>query len=181
MLLQFKLMILSIFMTGNVMTANLAIDMDSISNLKEVACLSQAVNGEAGNQSLQGKIAVAHVIMNRTKDEAFPETVCAVVKQKGQFDFLSKVRRLREDRDAVREQMEDSIKAAVMVVSGQAPDPTNGALYFANPKLSTDRAWLKRLKRITRIDDHVFYAFKKPTPRYARVKYASENTIWAGE
>jgi N-acetylmuramoyl-L-alanine amidase len=162
MLTQFKLMILSIFMSGNMATTDVAINMDNIANLKEVACLSQAVHGEAGNQPFEGKVAVAHVIMNRTKDEAFPETACGVIKQKGQFDFLSKVRKLKEENLAVQIQMEESIKAAVVVMNEEVEDPTKGALFFANPKLSTDREWLKRLKKIVRIKDHVFYALKKP-------------------
>ena len=180
MLTQFKLMILSIFMSGNMAVTDVAINMDNIENIKEVACLSQAVHGEAGNQPMEGKIAVAHVIMNRTKDEAFPETACGVVKQKGQFDFLSNVRKLKEDNDAVKMQMHESIAAAVLVMNGEAIDPTNGALFFVNQKLSTDRAWLQRLRKIVRIKDHTFYALKKPSPRIARVK-ESEKILWAGE
>lgn len=177
MLTQFKLMILSMFMAGS---PQLDINMDNIANLKDVACISQAVQGEAGNQTMEGKIAVAHVILNRTKDEAFPDTACGVVKQKGQFDFLSKARKLNEENEAVRQQMEESIKATILVVNGEVKDPTRGSLYFANPKLSTDMAWLRRLKKIVRIDDHVFYAKRKESPRYARVKQ-TEKILWAGE
>jgi spore germination cell wall hydrolase CwlJ-like protein len=181
MLTQFKIMILSIFMAGNISSTDVNINMGNIANIKEVACLSQAIYGEAGNQPLQGKIAVAHVIMNRTKDEAFPETACGVIKQPGQFDFLSKVRKLKDEDDAVKAQMEESIKAAVLVMNEEVDDPTKGALFFANPKASTDKAWLKRLKKIVRIQDHVFYEMKKPAPRYTRVVKQSDKTLWAGD
>jgi len=175
MLAQFKLLILSIFMSGNIAATDVAINMDNIDNLKEVTCLSQAVHGEASNQPMQGKIAVAYVIMNRTTHSAFPDTACGVVKQPGQFDF-SMTKRLKQDDPAVKAQMEDSVKAALLVMNKEVLDPTRGSLYFANPKVATDQAWLAKLKKIIRIKDHVFYALKAPNPRYA-ASATSEKTL----
>ena len=47
------------------------------------ALMSLALNvyHEAKNQSLIGQIAVAQVVMNRVRDERYPNTVCEVVKQ----------------------------------------------------------------------------------------------------
>ena len=44
-------------------------------------CLALNVYHEAKNQSLIGQIAVAQVVMNRVKDERYPNTVCEVVEQ----------------------------------------------------------------------------------------------------
>lgn len=171
MLTQFKLLILSIFMSGNAATTDVAINMDNISNIKEVACLAQAVQGEAGNQPMEGKIAVAHVIVNRTNHHAFPETICGVIRQPGQFDFLSKVRRLKESDPAVNSQMSDSVIAALKVVNGEASDPTHGSLYFVNTKIATDLDWLKRLRRMVKIKDHTFYAhYKQPAQKIASIQ-----------
>jgi N-acetylmuramoyl-L-alanine amidase len=143
------------FMAVNTGMSQPAINLGSVDDLKEVACLSQAVHGEAGNQSMQGKIAVAHVIINRTKSDKFPaDDVCGVVKQKGQFDFLKKVRWIKENKPEERKQMEESITAAFKAL--HEPDPTNGALYFVNPHLA-DMSWLRGLKKTVKIDDHVFY------------------------
>jgi N-acetylmuramoyl-L-alanine amidase len=131
--------------------------MDNIDNLKEVACLSQAVHGEAGNQSMEGKIAVAYVIINRTKSSNFPDDVCAVVRQRGQFDFLKKVTWIKEDKPGVKKQMEESIKASLVAWQGDRADPTHGSLYFVNPKLATDKNWLVHYKVTARIGDHAFY------------------------
>jgi len=46
-----------------------------------LVCLALNVYHEAKNQSLIGQIAVAQVVMNRVKDERYPNTVCEVVKQ----------------------------------------------------------------------------------------------------
>ena len=50
-------------------------------NLDELYCMSQNIYFEARHESMIGKIAVAHVVMNRIKDKNFPDTVCKVVKQ----------------------------------------------------------------------------------------------------
>lgn len=53
-------------------------------------CLSSVVHYEARGESLAGKIAVASVVMNRVEHKRFPNRVCAVVKQRGQFSWVGK-------------------------------------------------------------------------------------------
>lgn len=157
MLAQFKSLVVSMFMAVNFGTTQPAMNMDKIDNFQEVACLSQAVHGEAGNQPMEGKIAVAYVIINRAKSDRFPsDNVCGVIRQKGQFDFLKHIHQIHEDKPEELKQMEDSIKASVIALNGDANDPTHGSLYFINPK-TADRSWLNNLKFITRIGDHAFY------------------------
>lgn len=48
-------------------------------------CLALTVYFEAGNQSLLGQVAVAQVVMQRVEDEEFPNTVCGVVFEGGEF------------------------------------------------------------------------------------------------
>ena len=50
-------------------------------NIDEVYCMAQNVYFEARHESMIGKIAVAHVVMNRIEDKKWPGTVCEVVKQ----------------------------------------------------------------------------------------------------
>lgn len=170
MLAQFKAMIVSMFMAADFETAQPAINMDNIENLKEVACLSQAVYGEAGNQTFEGKVAVAHVILNRTRSDAFPSTICGVVRQRGQFDFIKHIKRIK-DTPAHQKQMRDSVNAALMSINGIKDDPTQGSLFFANPKVATDQAWLKRLKKVVKIDDHWFYKRKSKPTRYRKADH----------
>jgi spore germination cell wall hydrolase CwlJ-like protein len=44
-------------------------------------CLAMNVYHEARNQSFIGQVAVAQVVMNRVKDNRFPNDVCEVVTQ----------------------------------------------------------------------------------------------------
>ena len=50
--------------------------------LKLLACL---VHSEAGNQSYEGKLAVANVVLNRVKSSKYPNTIEKVIYQSGQF------------------------------------------------------------------------------------------------
>jgi len=49
---------------------------------KEYACLARNIFFEAGNEPIEGKVAVGLVTLNRTQDGRFSNTVCGVVDQK---------------------------------------------------------------------------------------------------
>jgi spore germination cell wall hydrolase CwlJ-like protein len=51
-------------------------------------CLASSVYYESKGEPLNGQLAVAQTIMNRTTSGRFPTTVCGVVRQPGQFSFL---------------------------------------------------------------------------------------------
>jgi len=46
-----------------------------------LVCLALNIYHEARNQPTIGQVAVGQVVMNRVRDERFPDTVCGVVKQ----------------------------------------------------------------------------------------------------
>lgn len=48
-------------------------------------CMERAMYFESNRSSRDGMIAVGSVVMNRVNDPAYPDTVCGVVGQKGQF------------------------------------------------------------------------------------------------
>ena len=47
-------------------------------------CLALAVYFEARGESIEGKAAVAHVVVNRAREAGFPDRVCDVVQQGGE-------------------------------------------------------------------------------------------------
>ena len=47
---------------------------------QELTCLAQNIYFEARSEPLEGKLAVAHVVMNRVASRYFPDTVCGVVQ-----------------------------------------------------------------------------------------------------
>ena len=54
--------------------------------LDELDLFFRLVEAEAGNESMEGKIAVANVVINRVKDSRFPDTVRDVIYQPYQFE-----------------------------------------------------------------------------------------------
>ncbi|HOM02563.1 MAG TPA: stalk domain-containing protein [Acetivibrio sp.] len=52
---------------------------------EDLMWLARIVTVEAGGMSLEGKVAVANVVLNRVKSPSFPNTVYDVIFQKGQF------------------------------------------------------------------------------------------------
>lgn len=55
---------------------------------RQVTCLALAVYYESRGESLRGQRAVASVVMNRVRSPRFPDTVCEVIFQRGQFSFV---------------------------------------------------------------------------------------------
>ena len=54
---------------------------DKYIDKKEITCLAKNMYFEARNQGLAGQLAVSLVVMNRVKDERFPNTICGVIEQ----------------------------------------------------------------------------------------------------
>lgn len=51
----------------------------------ELECMERAMYFESNRSSRDGMVAVGSVVMNRVNSPQFPDSVCAVVGQKGQF------------------------------------------------------------------------------------------------
>ena len=75
----------TVMQTARAVMASLALSYEvetgTPQNLDEVYCMAQNVYFEARHESMVGKIAVAHVVMNRIEDKKWPNTVCGVVKE----------------------------------------------------------------------------------------------------
>lgn len=112
--------------------------------------LVRLVAAEAGGEPYDGQVAVAAVVLNRMRSYKFPNTVPGVVYQENQFSSVPKLPYI--------EPGESCRRAVVEALNGI--DPSNGALYFYNPKTSSKEG-LKffnsaNLKVTARIGDHVF-------------------------
>lgn len=125
---------------------------------RELRCLAEGVYFEARGESEEGKLAVAHVIVNRTKDEKFPSTVCGVIYQKVnqhqgcQFSWTCSKKRPKID--TASPEWKDSIDAATAVLTRSTPDNTKGALFFHS--IHVQPKW-KNSRYVARIGNHKFY------------------------
>lgn len=106
----------------------------------DIYLMSQVVYAESKGEPFDGKIAVASVILNRTTDSQFPDTIHGVITQKNAFSCV------RNGKiDVVPDG--DSYNAVLKAIEGY--DPTNEALYFYNPKIATC-SWMKGVEKTVR-------------------------------
>jgi N-acetylmuramoyl-L-alanine amidase len=121
---------------------------------KQIQCLTDNAYFEAGNQTFKGMVAVTQVVLNRTKDERFPSTPCAVVKQKSrglcQFSWTCVKQRI-----LYPENYEKAKQVAKHVYINNVPDITNGAVYYHATYIKP--TWFRKLKRTVIIGQHIFY------------------------
>ena len=76
----------------------------------EMDLFYRVVYAESGNESYEGQLAVANVILNRIKDKRYPDTLKGVVYQKHQFESVSS--NMLYDRtpsDSVKKAVQDAI------------------------------------------------------------------------
>lgn len=114
--------------------------MESIE--EAVECLATALYYEARGESEQGQLFVLDTIINRVFSPNFPDTICDVVYEPGQFHVPNKV---------------DEIPSALIelshrVVTGELELPNSGALYFHSVGAGPfDR------KKLFVVGNHIFY------------------------
>jgi N-acetylmuramoyl-L-alanine amidase len=110
--------------------------------------LARVINAEARGEPYMGKVAVAAIIMNRIKSPLFPNTLKEVILQPNAFTCIS-------DKQVYLSPDEECYEAALDAVSGI--DPTDGCLFYYNPKTATSR-WMKERLPVDRIviGEHVF-------------------------
>lgn len=117
----------------------------------DILTLADVVYFEARGEPRIGQIAVAYVVINRIESEKFPLTVQHVVNQPNQFSYKSdKIKDVITDKDAYNE----AIQIAALVIDKKVPDPTCGAIYYKNDKVSK-QVWKKRL--MYKVGSHSFY------------------------
>ncbi len=125
---------------------------------RQIGCLALTIYHEARGESERGKLAVGHVVMNRTRSVLFPASVCKVVRQGGQqrrrcqFSWWCDG---RSDRPKDQAALRESLWLAEEIYYGCTRDPTAGALWYHSTAVKP--SWSKSFGRGKRIDRHVFY------------------------
>jgi spore germination cell wall hydrolase CwlJ-like protein len=131
--------------------------------LKDLDCLGINIYWEAGNQSFEGKVAVAQTTLNRVKDGRFGKSVCEVVYSRSlvhgkvlcQFSWVCENKRRVIPIHDKQWQESQEVAKKVLLENFRLPS-LHESLYFhadyVNPK------WGK--ERITKIDRHIFYKEK---------------------
>ena len=118
---------------------------------RELECLAGAIYFESKSESLQGQLAVGHVIANRAASGRFPSSYCGVVFQRSQFSFvrgrsLPYIPRASQD-------WKDAVAIAKIVDQKLHASPMGKALFFHARRVSP--GW--RMARVGTLGNHVFY------------------------
>ena len=125
---------------------------------RQINCLALTIYHEARGESERGKLAVGHVVMNRTRSVLFPASVCEVVRQGGQRHYRCQFSWWcdgRSDRPKDQAALRESLWLAEEIYYGCTSDPTAGALWYHSTAVRP--SWSKSFGRGRRIDRHVFY------------------------
>jgi len=117
----------------------------------QMRCLAGAIYFEARGESLAGQLAVGRVVVERANSGRFPDSYCGVVFQRSQFSFVRgrTMPTIRENSRAWKR----AVALAHIADEGSWESPAEGALFFHATYVSPK--W--RLKRLARIDNHIFY------------------------
>lgn len=120
--------------------------IDFRKNKEDLELLARIIHAEARGETFEGQVAVGAVVLNRVKHPRFPQTIREVIYQPGQFTAVT-------DRQIELPPDSKAYLAAEAALEGQ--DPTNGALYYYNPKLATDK-WIRTRMIVKSIGNHHF-------------------------
>ncbi len=117
----------------------------------ELECMAKVVRHEAANQSRTGQRAVAEIIMNRVRSNLFPDSVCAVVNQRGQFFDTASYNPSRDTK-----QWRTAVEVSREVLGNDGENVTNGALFYHASYQSPTRFFRTR-QPVMAMGDHIFY------------------------
>lgn len=113
---------------------------------EEVIILAKIIHLEAQGEPMEGKIAVGNVILNRVRDDSFPNSIKEVVYQPNQFSPVKQGKMTTTIPNA------SSVEAAIRAYNGEVV--TKDALFFFAP--TTTSSYLKKKKIILSIGGHRF-------------------------
>ncbi|RDE04578.1 cell wall hydrolase [Sphingomonas aracearum] len=116
----------------------------------DLNCLAGAIYFESKGEPLAGQLAVAEVIINRSKSGRFPAGVCQVVTQRGQFSF---VRGGAIPAIADSPNYRTAVAVAQVALADAWNSPAEDALYFHARRAAPGF----RAVKVASIGNHTFY------------------------
>lgn len=138
------------------------IDFDAIPGGRDaLVCLALNDYWEARGEPLEGRVAVAKVVLNRLADQRYPGTVCEVVGEHKtesltacQFSWYCDGRPdTPQELAAWRQSL--MIASAVLHADAAIDDPSGGALWYH--AVSVHPVWADRFDETVQIGNHIFY------------------------
>jgi len=134
-----------------------------------LVCLALNIYHEARDQPFIGQVAVAQVVMNRVRDDRFPDNVCDVVKQGLTYswkpDFPIRYRCQfswycdgKSDKVRDKQAWTRAMTIAHGVYHGNLDDFVEGATHYHASYVLPD--WAASKTEIVQIGQHIFYRWE---------------------
>lgn len=128
------------------------IDKNQLVNMlstKESLCLSKTLYFETRGESIEGINKVSSVIINRTYNDKFPNTICEVINQKNQFTY-------DHSKPILNKKVYDRMKYyALLNINKRDTIRDNNILYYHTNNINLK--WDNNLKIVYKIGNHIFY------------------------
>jgi len=116
--------------------------------INEILCLSAIMFGEARGEPDIGKVAVAFTAINRKADPNYPKSICSVMKQPKQYQFM-------DYGMPTQKQVAYLMPLAEAILQGRVDDPTRGAKWFHTKNMKP--YWAKDKVVKVAYNNHIFY------------------------
>jgi spore germination cell wall hydrolase CwlJ-like protein len=129
----------------------------SLDHRRALLCLTQAVYYEAGFEPVEGRRAVAQVVLNRMRHPAFPKSVCGVVYQGStgtvcQFSFVCDGALYRRPSQGA---WDESARVAEAALDGYVERSVGEATHYHADYVSP--RWAPMLAKVAKLGAHIFY------------------------
>lgn len=146
-------------------------------------CLAEVLYYEARGEGTEGEKAVAEVVLQRTRDQNYPRTICGVVYEGAQphnkvcqFSFACDGA-LRQPKD--RTTWERVRKLAKAIVSGAVKLAGETGHAIAYHSIGVQPAWAEAMVETAQIGNHVFYRRVSQSMQHATETGAAEDAALA--
>lgn len=137
-----------------------------VTSNNDYRCLLRAVWHEARGESFKGQLFVSKTILNRTRSERFPQSICKVVYQRYQFSFTHQIpmnKQYVKPKTELEKQTFRQVEFASFIsilTDRLGIDFTDSSKYYHATKIKPNWNYNK-LERTEVVGNHVFYKRKE--------------------
>ena len=121
----------------------------------DIHCIATAVYVEVNTQSLEEKLGVINVIMNRVRSKRFGRDACEVVYARGQFVGIENMMKANEKNIDQETLLKTKLLVIDTLLFKKHANPVAQSLYFHDDSIDMQYIWNK--KKVVHIGRMVFY------------------------
>lgn len=122
---------------------------------KEIRCLAKNIFYEAGIEDFEGKIMVAQVTLNRTRDKRWGNTICSAVYSPAQFSWTLK-KKLKNGEPHGELWIQSIYAAYEFAVNGVRIHGLEQALFYHTDYIDPPH-WAPAMTAVAKIGKHIVY------------------------